>query len=53
MALPSNGIMMLLIVVLGMGFILAVVILNDILTYRDLQKRLREEQRKREEIGSR
>ncbi len=53
MASPSNGIMTLLMIVLGIGFILAVMILNDILTYRDLQKRLREEQRKREETGSR
>ena len=50
---PSNGIMMLLMVLLGLGCVIAGVILNDILRYRDLQRRLWEEQSKREETGSR
>ncbi len=41
--------MMFLIIVLGLGCLLAVVILFDILRYRDLQRRLREERRRREE----
>jgi len=45
--------MTLLMVILGIGSCLAVVILIDILRYRDLQKRLREEQLRREETGSR
>ena len=44
---------MLLMFVLGIGGLLAVMVLNDIFTYLDLQRRLREEQRKREETGSR
>ncbi len=53
MVLPSIGVMMLLMFVLGIGGLLAVMVLNDILTYLDLQRRLREEQRRREETESR
>ncbi len=53
MASPSIGVMMLLMFVLGIGGLLAVMVLNDILTYLDLQRRLKEEQRKREETESR
>jgi len=44
---------MLLIVTLGIGGILAMIVLFDILRYLDLQKRLREEKRRREETESR
>jgi len=53
MASPSIGLTIFLIFVLGIGAILAVMVLFDILTYRDLQKRLRVERRRREETGSR
>ena len=41
--------MILLIVVLVIGVPLTVIVLNDIRIYRDLQRRLREEKRRREE----
>jgi len=44
--------MMLLIVVLVIGIPLTVMVLNDIRIYRDLQRRLREEKRRREETES-
>ncbi len=44
---------MLLIFVLGIVGLIAVVVLFDIRNYRDLQRRLREERRRREEPGSR
>ena len=47
------GFMIFLYAVLGLGCVFAGVILNDILTYLDLQRRLKEEQRKREETESR
>jgi len=53
MASSSTVAMTILMVVLGIGGLLAVMVLNDILTYLDLQKRLKKEQRKREETGSR
>ena len=40
---------MILSVVLGIGSLFAVMFLVDLRNYRDLQRRLREEQRKREE----
>jgi len=53
MASPSIGVMTLLIFVLGIGGIILVLLLFDILNYMDLQRRLREERRRREETGSR
>ena len=42
-----------LIFVLGIGSLFALMVLNDIRIYLDLQRRLKEEHRKREETGSR
>ena len=51
MASPNLG-YMILIFVLSIGSLFAVMFLNDLRIYRDLQRRLREEKRRREEKES-
>ena len=53
MASPNLGFTIFLYALLGFGGVLALRVLFDILNYRDLQRRLREEQRSREETESR
>jgi hypothetical protein len=53
MASTRIGYMMFLIVALGIGCLFGVRVLVDIRNYRNLQRRLREERRRREETGSR
>ena len=47
MASPNIGFMIFLYALLGFGCVLAVMVLNDILTYQNLQRRLKEERRRR------
>ena len=47
MASPNIGFTIFLYALLGFGCVLAGVVLFDILKYRDLQRRLREERRRR------
>ncbi len=49
MASPSIGYVMVLIVAIGIGCLLGVGALVDVLNYRELQRKLREEQERREE----